>query len=569
MSVKNRPGDSVKMVQEQWKLGDKSGIMLTSINRFRKSKKVSSMKKKRNPNSTPFKDFWRLANAQDLLSRAGTLMMRKSPRATIWTAGITSSGYLSSYLGLPGFTGLQAIVAPFVVGGGLLGIGAGIKYIPRTLSGRLRMIAEANDLNLMEDYRKSQVDEHLNVLWDKVFRYESNIRYSRDEAAAERNRIIADKEYIKAGISRWDKGMLERLGAKNDEDIDSIVTAIMTARPLSDDMEKSREGYIISSLYALKNALPQSSQAKEIGFRLNLYEDARDGAYFDRSDVKLFEQYMGNMTLTDIKAEVGLGRTASIRQLPKKASWSFWFSLVTRKIAASAGRAVKQLNESCNTNLFNSQVLLWPGEESAKWLADFPGAKEKVLELRKSIIHGTLGDSYENAAMVLDRMLLPCFEFATDLRMRYDLEYCDGSLDYIDEDKKSAIKNNCLSDLEAYGYRQKDIARAQQYVKNAADALSSFMDYLDTTEHRGLFDDKPALRAVKTAFHINKNQLRSMFRDKNSAAFRAEIDREIEKAAAQKELYSDRLIGLRLHHQLTMLQIRGYKELAKRLAYSQ
>jgi len=527
------------------------------------------MKKQRNPNSTPFKDFWRLANAQDLLSRAGTLMMRKSPRATIWTAGITSSGYLSSYLGLPGFTGLQAIVAPFVVGGGLLGVGASIKYIPRTLSGRLRMIAEANDLNLMEDYRKSQVTEHLNVLWDKVFRYESDIRYSRDEAEAERNRIIADKEYIKAGISGWDKGVLDRLGAKNDEDIDSIVTAIMTARPLSDNMEKSREGYLISSLYALKHALPQSSQAKEVGFRLNLYEDARDGAYFDESDIKLFEQYMGNMTLTDIKAEVGLGRMASIRQLPKKLSWSFWFNLVIRRIAAGTGRAVKHLNENYSTNLFNSQVLLWPGEEDAQWLADYPGAREQVLKLRKSIIRGTLGDNYENAAMVLDRMLLPCFEFATDLRMRYDHEYCDGSLDYQSEDKKSTIKNNCLSDLETYGYSQKDIARAQQYAKNAADALSSFMDYLDATGHRRLFEDKLALRAVKTAFHINKNQLRRMFQDKNSAAHRAEIDHEIEKAAAQKELYCDRLIGLRLHHQLTILQIHGYKDLAKRLAYAQ
>ena len=90
------------------------------------------MKKQKNPGAKPFKDFWRLISPQDLLSRAGTVMMRKSPKATIWTVGITSSGYLSSYLGLPGFTGLQAIVAPFIVGGGMLGIGVEIKYIPRT-----------------------------------------------------------------------------------------------------------------------------------------------------------------------------------------------------------------------------------------------------------------------------------------------------------------------------------------------------------------------------------------------------------------------------------------------------
>jgi hypothetical protein len=526
------------------------------------------MKKEKNPNATPLRDFWRLVNPQDLLSRTGTVMMRKSPRATIWTAGITSSGYLSSHLGLPGFTGLQAIVVPFVVGGGILGIGAGIKYIPRTISRRLTTIAEANDLNLMEDYRKSQVTEHLNVLWNKVFWHESDIRYTRDERSAERDRIIADKKHVRGEICGWDRGILERLGVRTQKDIDDIVMAIMTEKPLSDNMEKSREGYIISSIYALKHALPQSSQARQIGFRLNLYEDACDGAYFDRSDVKLFEQYIGNTTLMDIKDEVGFGRADSIRQVPKKASWRFWFSLVTRKIATGVGRAVKYLNDKYRTDLFNSQVLLWPGEEGAEWMDDFPGAREQTLKLRESIIKGALGDGYENAVTVLDRILLPCFEFATDLRLRYDPEYCDGSLDYVSEDKGIAMNNNIINDLEAYGYRQKDIDEMQEYATNAKDDMSSFMDHLDTERHRWLFNDKLALRAVKTMFHVNRNRIRKMGQGSSLAGHWPGIDREIDEAAAQKKAYSNKLTGLRLHHQLTMLQISGYKDLAKELAYS-
>jgi len=247
--------------------------------------------RKKNPHAKPFRDFRRLISLQDLLGRAGTTMMRKSPKATIWTAGITSSGYLASYLHLPGFTGFQALAAPFVVGGGMLGIGAGITYIPRTISKRLTAIAEANDLNLMEDYRKSQVMQHLDVLWDKVFWYESDIRYTPGERAAQREQIVADTKYVTNAVRGWDGAALERLGARSEKDIDDIVMAIMTARPLSDDLERSREGFIISSVYALKHALPQSSQARQIGFRLNLYEDACDGAYFDESDVKLFEQY--------------------------------------------------------------------------------------------------------------------------------------------------------------------------------------------------------------------------------------------------------------------------------------
>lgn len=523
--------------------------------------------KKKNPVAKPFEDFRRLVSLQDLLGRAGTMMMRKSPKATIWTAGITSSGYLSGFLGLPGFTWLQALAAPFVVGGAMLGIGAGITYIPRTISKRLTAIAEANDLNLMEDYRKSQAMEHLNALWDKVFRYESDIMYTPAERAAEREQIVADTRYVTDAVRGWDSAALERLGARSEEDIDDIVMGIMTARPLNDSVEKSREGFIISSVYALKHALPQSSQARQIGFRLNLYEDACDGAYFDESDVKLFEQYIGNTTLADIKSEVGFSRVDGIRQIAKKTSWRFWFYLVTRKVATGVGRAVKGLNDRYGTDMFNSQALLWPGEEDAKWIEQFPGAREEALRLRASIVKGALGDDYENAVAVLDRMLLPCFEFATDLRLRYDPEYCDGSLDYAGENGGAAVKNNIVGDLQAYGYRPSDIDRMQTLMADARSAMSSFTEYLDTDKHRWLFDDKPALRAAKIMFHTNKNGVRNMFQDGASADNRQAIDHEIDKATAQKETYSARLTCLRLHHQLTMLQIDGYKNLAKELAY--
>jgi hypothetical protein len=526
------------------------------------------MKKKKNPGNKPLKDFLRLISPQDFLSRTGTLMMRKSPKVTIWTAGITSSGYLSSYLGLPGFTGLQAIVAPFVIGGGMLGIGAGIKYIPKTISRKLATIAEANDLNLMEDYRKSQVPEHLKALWDRVFWYESDIRYSRDQRLAEHDQIIADKKYLRKEIAGWDKSMLERLGAISEKDIDNIVMAIMTENPFSNKIEKSREGYIISSVYALRHSLPQSSEAKQIGYCLNLYEDACDGAYFDQSDVKLFEQYIGNITLTNIKNEVGFSKIDSARQITKKASWRFWFYLITRKIATGAGKAVSVLNESYHTDLFNSQVLLWPGEENSEWMNEFPQAKEKVLELRKSIIRGALGDRYETAEIMLDRMLLPCFEFATDLRLRYDPEYCDGSLDYISEDTGTKINNNIINDLQSYDYRWKDINQMQMYVTKTKINMSQFMDYLETKGYRWLFADNLALRAAKIIFHINKNDIRKTLQDSNFTARQASIDDEINKAVTQKEIYSNRLAVLRLHHQLTMLQIAGYKNLANELAYS-
>jgi hypothetical protein len=107
----------------------------------------------------------------------------------------------------------------------------------------------------------------------------------------------------------------------------------------------------------------------------------------------------------------------------------------------------------------------------------------------------------------------------------------------------------------------------QEYTTKAEKNMSAFMEYLDTKGHKRLFDDKLALRAVKIIFHTNKNGIRKIFQDNHHAVHKSNIDHEINNAVAQKEIYSGRLTGLRLHHQLTMLQITGYKNLAKELAY--
>ncbi len=527
------------------------------------------MKKRQNPGAKPFKDFLRLASTDEFLCRAGTLLMRRSPRATFWTAGITSSGYLANMFDLPGFTGLQAVFLPLLVGGGMLGIGAGMRYIPTTISRRLTVVAEANDLNLMEDYRKSQAVEHLNVLWDKVFWYESAIRYSEEERRAEREQLLEDGKHIAEAVRGCGADVLERLQMTEEEGIEDAVGAVMTERALSSDMEKSREGFLISARYAVRHALPQSSQADGIGFNLGFYEDMCDGAYFDTSDVKLSQQYCGSTVLAGIREEVGLGRIHGLKQIPRGISQKFWFYLVTRKIATGVGRAVKVLNERYETDAFNVQALLWPGEENAEWLGDLPGARDELLQMRKSIVTRALGKDYGNAVEVLDRMLLPCFEFATDLRMRYDPEYCDGSLDYTAEDTGAVITNSLVGDLEAYGYSEGDIEGARAYCEKVKAGMGALMEFVENPRREWLLGDKAALRAVKVAFHTNRGGLREMFERGDPVAHCSDIDAAISEAAGAKDRYTNRLVGLRLHHQLAMINVEGYRELAKVLAYTE
>jgi hypothetical protein len=311
--------------------------------------------------------------------------------------------------------------------------------------------------------------------------------------------------------------------------------------------------------------MAQSTQARLIGYRLNLWEDERDGAYFDRTDTKLLEQYCGNITLGRIKEQLGIGALAALKEMPRRCSRRIWFGLITRKIAIETGRALKHLNERFDTDLFNSQVLLWPGEEDAPRIGELPGARDEVLRLRKEIVTNTLGQNYEDAVHVLDRMLLPLFESATELRLKYDPEYSDQSLDY-DAENGEKVRNNIINDLAETGCPHVRLIRASADGERNKQDMSLFMNYLGT-HHPALLEDKRALRAVKIAFHTNQGRIRDFFVQGTVQSNAAAIDGQIDKAARDERRYSDRLIAIRLHQTLAILQRRGYLELARKLAY--
>lgn len=513
------------------------------------------------------RDIQRLGSTGDILSRAGTFLIRKSPRAASWTAVLTTTGFLSKPVSGLTISAIETLVVPLVVGGSMLALGLGLKYIPSAIWRQLTTLAVANDLNLMEDYRKTQLNAHLNLLWDEVFWHEANLRYTPEQMQEERGRIAAVEQIVRKKIKNWDKATREHLGIRNVTDLDDVVLAVMAERPISENLERSREGFFISSLYALRHALPQSTQKAKIGFGLALYEDFCDGAYFDQSDEKLFQQYVGHTTIASVKNECQLSKLSVLCQIPKKVSRKLWFSLVTRKVAMGVGKAVRGLNRQYNTDMFNTQVLLWPGEEDAAWVSDFPEAREKVLELRRQIVVSALGKTYENAVAVLDRVQLPCFEFALDLRVRYDYEYLDNSLDHKAPDTGETVMDNVMGDLDLYGYCEKDKLHMRQKVEVAGQDMAQFLDFLDTSPYRESAENGLILRAIRTAFHSNRNGIRKMFQNQRKPVEPQQINATIEAAINEHQAYSQKLIALRMHFQLTQMKISGYRDIVKQLAY--
>lgn len=545
------------------------------------------------------KDTHRLAQPMELSYRVGGWMMRKSLKAALYTAGIASTGFITSRIGLPGFSGLETILAPPTIGLGVLALGAAIKHIPNTLSSKMVTIADANDLNKMEKLKELQSWEHLDILWNRVFAPESYMRYSSEERRREREGIHRDREYIASQIRGWDRGILKDLciidenGAWDQEALEDSAWNLMCTRPLSKKAEKSRIGFKISAMYAMN--LPFISSRKhaeykimgysknlevskklhrsitndedKVGFTLELYKDWMDGAYFDYlSDGKVSEQYRGHDTLNMfVKKELGFGRMDALKEMPGDISRRFWFYLVTKRVTYETGKAIKCLDERYKTDRFNALVLLWPGEEHAEWLDKFPGAEDDVLRWRKLIIRKTFGKDYGTALDVINRAFSPDFESATRLRLLYDPDYWGSGCGFRDDVSGLQIPNNIVHDLTENGYSPDTIERTSLQGDKVTGDSDRFLDYLSRSR-QDVFDDPESKRAAGIAFHTNRGGLRDSFMSPSRKGLLV-INRALDEAAEAREMYTNNLIMVRQHHTVSLLRLRGYRELVKELGY--
>ena len=472
------------------------------------------------------RDLTRLIAPLDVLYTIGNLIYKRSLRYTMLTAGIAVIGMLARGVGLPGFTVRQAIVLPLLIGALSLVLGTLLKVVPSLISSRLMTVAQASDLNLMEDYRKSQADEHLRVLWKRVFQHECRLRMAADR-----------REKFDC---RLRPGETENEG-----------------------LARARKSFFARANRALTSHLPQISQMHIVGLDLRYFEDWRDGAYLDRSDTKLVEQFDGSGTLGAARRAAGMtGLGATMLFRPRRIAQRFWFLFVTRMVAIQVGSAVQRLNRRFETTLFNSQVLLWPGTEDSDWLRSMEGAREAVLERRRQVIRRVFGADLVTARDVLDHMLYCCYAASTELRMRYDPGYCDGRLGY-----------DVIGDLETEGRNRRDFQRAKAFVRAAVEQLDGFGEYLRAERPELLAaENVEALRAVRIAFHTDRDGLKRLFARRGGAEAdkaRAEIARVIDRAVEKKDIYTRRLVAVRMHHELTRLSRRGYHELIQKLAYEE
>jgi len=470
------------------------------------------------------KDVGRLISFMDVLWYVGDRLSKRSLRYTGLTAVLSLLGYLGNYAGVETYDAFVAVALPLVVGGSMLLGGLSLKIIPTLAATRAMNVVQAQDLDLMEDLRKAHEEEHLVVLWERVFRFEWAVG-----SAASRIR---------------------------EHPVEAPPEICLPLCQGADPGEQARQQFLARARFALARPQPQTRQRFHLGIDLRFFEDWRNGAYFDRQDTKLVEQFAASASIVAIKQEVSYAGWSALRDLPLKLYQKVWFTMLTRAVALHVADTVTWLNRRFQTDCFNAQAILWPGEDSQPWLEPFRLAGEDLRERRRTMLRRVFGADAARGRRVLRRMLWPGCWLASKLRAAYDPEYVQGTLGF-----------DLVSDLEQIELPPSWIApyrglREQVLADGAALRawLERFRPELLTQEHA------EAMRAARIAVHVQRARLRPFLhadrQDRRAAdAFVDHVLDVVDEGARARVRYSARLVGLRMHHELTRLHYREYMEL--------
>jgi len=474
-------------------------------------------------------DVRRLISFRDVLCYAGNQLYKRSLRYTVLTAAVSLLGYLGNFLpGVDTYNARVAIALPLAVGASMLLGGFLLKTIPALLAAHAVSVAEAQDLDLMEDYRKWREREHLERLWERVFRLE----WAVGSAAS---RVREHPAEAPPEVCLVDSGP-------------------------EDAQERGRQQFLARARFALARPQPQPRQRYYLGIDLRFFEDWRNGAYFDRQDVKLVEQFDGSAALEAIKREVACDRWAVLKDLSLKWYQKFWFTMITRAVAIHVGDAITWLNRRYDTDCFNAQVLLWPEEIEEPWVKQFPRAAEEIQQMRRRILASVLGEDAATAGRVLRRMLWPSCWLAAKLRAAYDPEYVEGTLGC-----------NLVSDLEEIQVAPAAIAPYRELARQVAADQSALVGWLERYRPElARPEHAEALRAARIAVHVRRDRLRpylagDVHDPRAGEKFVETVLEVVDQAVRAKDRFSSRLAAVRMHHELARLHYEEYVRLVELL----
>jgi hypothetical protein len=505
------------------------------------------------------------------MNKVGTVMKRKGFKYTLVSAAIAAGTsatdavleQLSKFdIPLPrGFLFMvPAAVAAFMYGGGYT-----LCSLANLLSAEREIAAKGNLIELMEDVKEEHQDLHLEILWDRVFQYEAALRNDRAASAHEGERICACRRDLEEHLMALPDDCKKRLGL-TEGNLDSLVAHIEAWNPYaSGSMEGTKEGFIESARYALRMPIPQTLQAKIVGFDLSLLEDWYDGAVFVENDCKLLHQYYANNDILAVRNELGISLPERVFNFLFETKPCTLFRWTTAKISRITGVMISDFNQrytrDTDPDYFNAEHFLWPNPDLDKDVEmEFgPGALEDLKRTRRKVMRKLFTGnqelytgSQEIAHLHVYRMFCEDFLHAINTRLKYDVEFGAGILKIKPEDYFAEMRN-LLGGFEHYRWFGADDLKHK-----ATENYAAASAYIAT---KGLRLSPLERRSVLIGYHTNINNIQ----ERIASGDRTALD-EIKDIAKAERKYSQRLTNLRVHQELTRLQILTYMAIVDQLA---
>jgi len=516
------------------------------------------------------RDFKRVLGPAEACYAAGTWLKKRGLRFTT-LAGILAAGALvtdvigKQYFGfdLPVST-LNAAMIPAGAAFATFVPGQALTAASNVFSSRKILTAEANSLNLLEDRKKQNRDDHLGKLWDRVFKEESRLHYGdswNEKRREELTRLRKTRKNLLDYLATAPDELKEVLELYNGNRV-KAAKHIETFAPLSNQMETTKRGFRTSTKYALMNALPQSVEQSQIGFDLSLIEDWYDGAPFS-NDTKLSEQYSANNAIRNIRKKVGIPVLTKLKESFAKNPTPIWHVLTTRKVGKKVGGLIDRLNkrhtERTAPDYFNAQHLLWDSPEIRADVVENLGeeAYEDLRKERKEMIREIFSDDRETAHTQIYNMAGKDYSNALELRLDYDVEFAAGQLPHTPLGDLEELKGQMMNPTCSNGKAEKRIRKKIEKAKGNMARIDDFLQ--DNLED--IYQDPLKRRAARIGYHINRFKLHKLI-EKDPEKTKQIIRDWVSRADGR---YTDRISKLRQHYELAKIQLADYVEMIDEL----
>ncbi|TSA56019.1 MAG: hypothetical protein D4R45_01465, partial [Planctomycetaceae bacterium] len=336
----------------------------------------------------------------------------------------TGTGVLEEGLGWE--QKISMAIIPGAVALFTLGLGSFLTCICSLFSSERILIADANSMNLMEDRKKADMGWHLDVLWDRVFKYEAKKQndWRRDAEATEVGYNLGEST---RDLGCWRREQFGSFGDKEDDSADCPAYS----ETVRETTLMTRDEFLAAAHWALARSSPQKYEEHVTGCNFSLIEDWYDGAFFTSDDRKLQDQFSAHKAIRGIRQFMGIPWSVKVIETLFGHPPPLWHFLTMKKIGTSVGTLISKMNrEYCGFGqpyFFDAQDFLWDGQWFAAVALKTFGNRgedviEDVLKCRRKMFRTIFSHDRQTAYEHIYRMFGQDYVNAMNLRLDYDIE---------------------------------------------------------------------------------------------------------------------------------------------------